>query len=620
MMPTNPDRGPRVARRQFLALGLASLSGCASSLIRGQNPDTEELLPTFEEESSTRLIGGVANAWNMGDLRIESIGLVTGLANTGSDPPADDRRQMLIDEMKTHGVESPNQLLASPTTSLVLVMGHLPPGVQKGDRFDLEVRVPSKSETSSLRGGWLMQSRLRQMEAMGRGIHTGHVSGLGQGHVLIDSAFMDGNQRVLDNRGVILGGGVSQTSRPVGLAIKSEHNSIQTAALVGKAINTRFFTTDHGKKVGVANPKRDNFVELVVPYQYRHNLWRYMTVIRSLALRETPQERVARIKLLERKLLEPATTQAAAAQLEAIGREALPALRAGLASPDLEVRFNAAVALAYMDDESGAKVLGEAARSNSAFRWLALTALSSMEHVAAFDALSELLHVASVETRYGAFRAMGIRNAQDPLVRGEVLGDGECRYHVVATTGDPMIHFARSRAPEIVVFGTDQRMKPPPFLFAGKDIMIKGVDANHVKVCRFRSGQEDLQETVSTEITQIIPAIVRVGGGYLDIMTALRAAKKEGFLDARVAIDAVPQRMRVYYRDEQNNESRSGAAPDSPVLAEREKSRAAPSLREQADPDIFTRDRQRVADVDFNEEERSTWRSYFGRMFQGKTE
>src|SRR5207253_10201019 len=57
----------------------------------------------------------------------------------------------------------------------------------------------------------------------------------------------------------------------------------------------------------------------------------------------------------------------------------------------------------------------------SAFRWHALTALATMTHVAALDGLSDLLHVPSVETRYGAFRAMRIRNPGDPMTRGETL-------------------------------------------------------------------------------------------------------------------------------------------------------------------------------------------------------
>jgi hypothetical protein len=79
--------------------------------------------------------------------------LVTGLNGTGSDPPPTPQRAALLAEMNRRGVDNPNALLASGTTSLVLVRGMLRPGIQPGDRFDVEVRIPSQSETTSIRDG-----------------------------------------------------------------------------------------------------------------------------------------------------------------------------------------------------------------------------------------------------------------------------------------------------------------------------------------------------------------------------------------------------------------------------------------------------------------------------------
>ena len=71
--------------------------------------------------------------------------LVTGLDNTGEDPAPSPQRAALLHELQTIGVQNPNQLLASPSTAMVMVRGFLPPGVQKGDKFDLEVEVPSQA-------------------------------------------------------------------------------------------------------------------------------------------------------------------------------------------------------------------------------------------------------------------------------------------------------------------------------------------------------------------------------------------------------------------------------------------------------------------------------------------
>lgn len=599
-----------LGRRQFVAFGLTALSGCASSLIRGQTPDPEDLLTEEDPEAATKLIEDVASTWGLTDLKIESVGLVTGLAGTGSDPPPGPQRQRLIDEMQTHGVPQPGKMLASDTTSLVLVVGKLPPGVRKGERFDLEVQIPRVSDTASLRSGWLMPSRLRQLEAMGATIHEGHVIGMAEGRVLVNAAFREGNPKVLETRGVIPGGGVSNTSRNVGLVLKDGHQSAQTAALIGNVINNRFYSYEGGRRAGMATAKRDNFVEIVPHKQYRHNLKRYLRVIRSIALRETPRERIERLSLLELKLLEPTTSASAALHLEAIGKEGVSVLKKGLESRDIEVRFNAAEALAYIGDNDtsaahmaeAAQALGDAAKTQPSFRWGALNALVLIEHPRAMDVLTDLLHVPSIETRYGAFRALRTRNAVDPLVRGESLGDHEFRLHIINSTAEPVVHFARSNAPEIVLFNAEQHLDPPPFLFVNKRIMVKRLDDGRVKVSRFEPGKEDAGEVSGTQLSQLIPALVRMGAGYLDILETLRKAKKDGHLESRVAVDALPRQGRAYYRDDQSAE---GTAEDGAESHE-----GQPFDADDEGGDLITGDRKRVAEIDFNKEEPKTWRRY----------
>jgi hypothetical protein len=130
--------------------------------------------------------------------------------------------------------------------------------------------------------------------------------------VTIDSIFSDSDDKVRRCGGEFLGGAVSMTSRSLGLVVRSENHSIRTATLIGAAINARFFTHDRGIKRGVATPKRDNYIELEIHPRYKHNLARYMRVIRSLAVNESAAERVARLELLEQKLLEPASSAPAA--------------------------------------------------------------------------------------------------------------------------------------------------------------------------------------------------------------------------------------------------------------------------------------------------------------------
>ena len=93
----------------------------------------------------------MARPFGLRPTTIEGIGLVTELDNTGSDPPASPQRDMLLGDMQRREVARPNGILASPTTSMVLLRARLPAGVRKGDRLDLEVMTPTRSETSTKR-------------------------------------------------------------------------------------------------------------------------------------------------------------------------------------------------------------------------------------------------------------------------------------------------------------------------------------------------------------------------------------------------------------------------------------------------------------------------------------
>jgi len=597
MKPNLHDLTHRVTRRNFLALvGMASFSGCATPLMRGQSPEPET--PAAEEEKRLETVGRYTTPWGLNWVKLESIALVTNLDNTGSDPPPSPQRSRLMEEMQSHQVRNADEILADPRNAMVIVRGYLPPGVQKGDTFDVEVRNPSRSETTSLRGGWLMQTRLRQMEVMGGAIRTGSVEAIARGDLIVDAVFEGEGDKIKETRARVLGGGISGVSRNLGLAISRDESSIRISMLIAQAINERFFTYDAGVKKGAAEAKRDNFIELSVSPRYKHNLARYLRVMRQIVLKENTIQKTERLQQLEKKLLEPSLAANAALQLEAIGKPAIDVLKKGLASPDPEVRFYSAEALGYLDQAEAAMPLAEAAKNESAFRWHALTALTAMDHVAAYDALVELLHVKSVETRYGAFRALRTRNPKDPITRGEVLDTKFC-YHVLSTTGEPLIHITRSKRPEVVLFGAEIRLKNVQFLNAGKRIMLKGLETGEIKVSRFAPGEEDKHETCSAELDKVIRAVVRFGAGYADVIQLLNEAKKAGCLDARIAVEALPTPGRKYQR---SNDPEIPSNLDAPPAEEDDASEpdqlASERVARTPAPELFTDHLQDAAETE----------------------
>jgi flagellar basal body P-ring protein FlgI len=532
-----------------------ALGGCSwweRMTVRSQSPDEQPA-----EASSVRLVGDLAVPYALFPVEVDAVGLVGGLHGTGSDPGPSQYRQALLSDMQARGVDSPNSVLASPDTAMVLVRGVIRPGIQKGDHFDIEVRIPSRSETTSLSGGYLLECDLRELAVLGNQIHSGRVLARAAGPVMIDPSAAGKSDSVRATRGRILGGGVALKSRPLGLVLVPEHQSVLNSARIENAVNKRFYSAHQGVKAGTATAKTDKYVELQVYPKYKDNVERYVQVCRAIGLRETEAERQQRLAVLEKQLLDPISSSRAALQLEAIGQHGIAVLRKGVASGATEVRFRAAEALAYLDQSEAAEPLAQIARDEPAFRVFALAALSAMDDLAAADQLHELLNGSSAETRYGAFRALWAMNRSDPLVAGESLG-GQFSYHVLDASGTPMIHLTRSRLPEVVLFGRDQRLAGPVALEAGNRIMVVGNEPGKVSVSKFAVDELDQKRVVSDRVDEVIRAIVELGGTYPDVVQALEQAKQKGALASRLEVDALPEAGRTHDRVAQSQPEMEG--------------------------------------------------------------
>ena len=545
--------------RALLCCGAMLLSGCSTwdwRAVRSQGPETNSTTTT--PASNTRLVGDMAAAFGTHPVRLEAVGLVSGLPATGSDPPPSAQRAALLAEMQTRGVKSPSTLLTSKSFAMVMVQGYLRPGIQKGDRFDVEVRVAGKSETESLRGGWLLETRLQELAVLDHEVHSGKPLALAEGPVLVNPAGDPKKDKISLCRGRVLGAGVALKSRPLGLVLNNNHQSVANAARIANAINKRFHLTERGIQSGVAKAKTEKYVELAVHPRYKDNIDRYLKVVRALAIDEKPAAQAARLASLKLQLLDPATTATAARQLEAIGQDALPVLREGLGSNDREVRFYTAEALAYLDQREAAAPLGQIARDEPALRVFALGALSAMEDQAARDELGGMLGLASAETRYGAFRALWAMNPGHPSVQGD-RAVKDFAYYVLTPGGPPMIHVTRSRRPELVLFGANQQLLPPLVLNAGPHIQITSPEPNTICLSKYMAGQADQRRIVQNSVDEIVRAIVDLGGTYPDVVQALEEAKANGAMISRFEVDALPSTGRSVDRIAEDG---SPAKPD----------------------------------------------------------
>ena len=538
-----------VGRRAFLAglmlaAPLLTAAGCKNFTERAQSPDNQILRLTDEKKSVTKYIGDQCGIWGLRPAKIEGIGLAVNLRDTGSNPKPSGQRDYLVGELDTKSEKSNiESVLAGSDTELVLLQGMLPPGIRKGENFDIEIRTMPNSEATSIENGMVLQTRLRPMAQLGRSVKQGHVNAIAKGRILVDSLFESRTDQPNQMHGYILGGGVCMEDRPIGLSVRGDDVPPKTSTMISRAINNRFTKIDKSGHRGVAEPKTDRNIELTIPEVYRHNIGRYMQVVSNLAHSESAAQRMVRIEKLAEDMLDPTMSGLTSLRLEGLGNDGLPALKRALRHTDLEVKFYAAQALAYMGETDGVDHLKFVAETEPAFRWHAMTALASLEDVEAGSALSELMHTKSAETRYGAFRAMRARSPHDPMVAGRWQGD--FFLHRVPSDTQGMMHFSRSKRPEIVIFGDDQTVGDD-FLHVESGMTVKSNGTGRVSVSRYSADQKVQRMECSNKVGDVIEMPTKAGFGYGDLLQVFREAKNSDALNSRLVVNAVPKLGRSY--------------------------------------------------------------------------
>lgn len=496
-------------------------------------------------------------------ITLRGVGLVTGLNRTGGDPSPSAYRTQLQNEMSRRNVPDGKRILASQDTALVIVTAYLPAMVRKGQRFDVRVAIPPQSKSTSLKGGWLLETRMfEEQNIEGRGALKGHEYALAGGAILTNLG-VNGSQEERQGElmyGTIPGGAVSRTERDLSIVLRREKKGFRNSKRIADAVSERFNRYNNfGQKIPCAVAKQDDLITLKVHPQYINNFPRYQAVIRSIAFNESDVARRIRVERLARDIMDPNKAQIAALQLEAIGDNGIPFLKDALESADFEVRFQAAQALAYLGDGSGISILQEAARDQPAFRVYSYVAMSVIDDADSVIALRELMNSDSMETRYGAFRALKELDPNDPWLR-PLEFKGRFNLHVIDATGTPMVHVTRRRSPEVVVFGADQPLELPTVLNAGQHIRVIGATGeHHVEVIKYKLNEEPKRERVSNRVVDVIRACGNLGATYPDIVQLLIEAEQQGNFVGQFGIDRMPQAGRMYLTEKADDDS---TAPD----------------------------------------------------------
>ena len=539
--------------QRILVLGalLLGLVGCAHQQTRLQAEDETEK----EKVPEIKTIGDMTTVANAESLPVTGVGLVVNLDGTGSSAPPGVYRTMLENQLHKNKVpmEHVKEVLASPSTSLVLVTALIPPGARKDDPLDVEITLPRESRTTSLRGGRLLECPLLNFENKrnidkvfapstqgGDQFIPGHKVARAEGQLLVGLGDGDDSGKMRQAR--IWGGGRSLMDRPFYLAL----NSDQQFGRVAQAVAARINETFHGAFQGDMAAARDKFsIALNVPAQYKLNLPRYLRVVRLIPLMEAPAERLPYRKHLAAQLLDPAHAVTAALRLEALGDESIPALKHGLTSDHALVRFCSAEALAYLNCPSCGEELARIVKEQPVLRAFSLTALASLNEAVSHVELRKLLEDTAPETRYGAFRALRTLDEHEESIHGEQL-DHTFWLHRVAPGSPALVHLSVRNRAEIVLFGDDISLIPPFPILAGDFTITAGREDDHCTISHISTRTGSRQRQCSLKLEEVLHAMAEMGASYPEVVELLHRADRLQCLSCKVAVDALPQLTTVY--------------------------------------------------------------------------
>ena len=620
-------------------VALAALPGCAAISM----PDADafaELNPLYVDKEAeakevekwgeaaetsvsldVKYVGEYTSVTGRNAVVVTGVGLVHGLQGTGGNPVPGEFRTRLLEDMKTRGVTGGKDLLARTDTALVVVTAYIPPLVDKSEPLDVEVRIPPGSNATDLSGGWLLECDLMEGANLGGAFRAGKTLATATGPVLVRASDDPAARRASLSRGKVLGGAVTKVDRRLEMRMHHRYKSSRMVEKVVRAIGQRFHHRGAGGvQESVAKAHTDVKITLDVPDIYKEDFPRFLRVVDNVVMKESPVARRVRLEQLEDDLLYGPTAEVASIRLEAAGEEAVPILKRGVDSDDEEVRFHAAVALAYLGRSDGLETLRLAARDEPAFRVYALAALAAAGGPQAATQLRSLLADPLPETRYGAFRALWTVAPDDAYLNhrpmreidpdtGLPTGPTLFHLHPVRVDGggldleeiaaaendestgspelaEPLVHINHNRRAEVVLFGPEQRFKTPLTLRAGRLLLGCPPRGDTVTISMIVPGREDVRES-STKIAEVIAKCVELGASYPDVAGMLQEADAQHNLPGQLAIDALPTGGRVYRRKGTGGSAPVGAGGLTPNLY---RSTAAPDDPDDPDdPDAVDR-------------------------------
>jgi hypothetical protein len=464
-----------------LALAVAGCGGGKTS--KKKNPQDSTALPARYSTLPPKQVPGFlegsifeqSDVVTVDPVLVNSWGLVVGLPGTGDSTAPMAVRDYMLREMYRRGfgqaskrdyeAMTPQTVLDDPAkrTAIVRVDALMPPGVRKGQRFDVQVGAIPESNVSSLAQGQLYRTELKVNGADARNPQSRiNVMGVAEGGIFINPALAlnagtmeEGSKRSMGRRiGIIPGGGVSALDQPLVLRLRTPQYSL--ARRIELRVD-QFFQDNT-----VAAAQDEGIVHLFVPESYRGDWERFMGVVMGLYFNSSPEFSSRKAAELAVEAVKPdAPLLEISFAWEGLGPVALPHITPLMLPGNRpDVQFAAARAAAYLGDAGGIEALSQIAAAEShAFQVEAVRTLGNIPSSHAVTRqLRQLLNSPSNLVRVEAYRVLAERS--DPTIYTRNV-DGKFLLDVVPSTGPTIVYATRSGAPRIAVIGQGAEVVRP---------------------------------------------------------------------------------------------------------------------------------------------------------------
>ena len=496
-----------------LVLAASLQSGCSNIEKAKPHPESTRVDRSIPIDVPTIMRGTIASdaiVLGFEPTVVHGYGLVVGLKGTGSNDIPPDVRMHMIQMASRMGVGSersgfpdltPEALVDSMDTAVVVVEGIIPPGAPAETPFDVRVFSHPASSTTSLEGGRLWTCDLipayrpdvtRPILLPPTGTQQAAPLAVASGPIFINP-FAEPNavQRdsITRNAGRILNGGA--VKKDMTLKLRLANPSHNLAREMQSSINTRF-PQEPGQRDATARGESDELIEITVPPSYRDKTDEFIEVLRHTSKNPGRADAIA---VTVRRYLEqnPSFSRQASLRWQAIGIRSLPVTKDLYDYPEELPRLAALRAGAKLDDPLVVPhLLAMAKESSAQSRMDAIELLAAMRVDPRIDlGLRDLLNDDDVEVRLAAYEAL-VERGDPSLDRIDV--DGAFAVDLVESD-HPMIYITQVGQPRIALFGEKLAVQMPLTVSAWSNRLIVTGDAGEQQIAIYYRDGENTQGT-----------------------------------------------------------------------------------------------------------------------------